>query len=40
MDSKPEKKPHWQTKIDALLDERFKLMKLRDEQVKPLKHQI
>jgi hypothetical protein len=30
MDSKPEKKSTWMTKIDAALDERSKLMKIRD----------
>lgn len=30
MDSKPEKKETWMTKIDAALDERSKLMKIRD----------
>ena len=30
MDSKPEKKARWMAKIDAALDERSKLMKLRD----------
>jgi hypothetical protein len=30
MDSKPEKKAVWMTKIDAALDERSKLMKIRD----------
>lgn len=30
MDSKPEKKSTWMAKIDAALDERSKLMKIRD----------
>ena len=30
MDSAPEKKSHWMAKIDAALDERSKLMKIRD----------
>ena len=30
MDSQPEKKPHWMSKIDSALDERLKLMKQRD----------
>lgn len=30
MDSKPEKKATWMAKIDAALDERSKLMKIRD----------
>lgn len=30
IDSKPEKKPAWMAKIEAALDERSRLMKLRD----------
>lgn len=30
MDSRPEKKSTWMAKIDAALDERSKLMKIRD----------
>lgn len=30
MDSKPEKRLMWMAKIDAALDERSKLMKIRD----------
>ena len=30
IDSKPEKRSTWMTKIDATLDERSKLMKVRD----------
>ena len=30
LDSKPEKKPTWMSKINAALDERLKLMKIRD----------
>jgi hypothetical protein len=30
IDSKPEKRSTWMTKIDAALDERSKLMKVRD----------
>lgn len=30
MDSKPEKKSTWMAKIDAALDERLALMKVRD----------
>lgn len=33
MDSKPEKKWKWMAKIDAELDERSKLMKIRDGQL-------
>lgn len=33
MDSKPEKKWKWMAKIDAALDERSKLMKIRDGQL-------
>jgi hypothetical protein len=30
IDSRPEKKAAWMDKIEAALDERFRLMKLRD----------
>jgi hypothetical protein len=30
LDAKPEKKAVWMTKIDAALDERSKLMRIRD----------
>ena len=33
MDSKPEKKSTWMAKIDSALDERSKLMKIRDEKL-------
>jgi hypothetical protein len=33
MDSNPEKKSTWMAKIDAALDERSKLMKIRDEKL-------
>jgi len=33
MDSQQEKKPAWMSKINAALDERSKLMKLRDENL-------
>jgi len=37
IDSKPEKRSTWMTKIDAALDERSKLMKVRDGNITALK---